>query len=158
LLLFSQIKRYTNFFSLALLFFFFFQVFWLDFCFLLYFLQNSLFFSSLYRLAYIVCITTLIWWSLQSSYCHNVLVSVSTFLDFWKIGIIFIVFLSSIFLLVLLHKKWGEKERKNILLGPSILNKSCRGQFRQLKIKINVQRWWSELKWEGKLSNEFRRN
>jgi len=59
--------------------------------------------------------------------------------------------------LVLLHKKWGEKERnKNILLGPSILKVELpRAEARQLKIKINVQRWWSELKWEGKCRTSF---
>jgi len=89
----------------------------------------------------------LIWWSLQSSYCHNVLVSVSTFLDFWKIGIIFIF---SFFLLVLLHKKWGEKEKKISFLGPSILKnqKQC---TEMVKVGMITLGMWYKVLWSPKL-------
>ena len=61
---------------------------------------------------------------ITKSYCHNVLVSVSTFLDFEKLVSFFCFFFLS-FSWYCCTKSGGEKERKNILLGPSILKKNC---------------------------------
>lgn len=60
---------------------------------------------------------------ITKSYCHNVLVSVSTFLDFEKL-VSFFCFFFFLSLGTAAQKVGGEKERKNILLGPSIL-KNC---------------------------------
>lgn len=104
----------------------------LFFVFLIFFAkqQFSFFFhlfSSLYR-QHIQQYNNLDLMIITKSYCHNVLVSVSTFLDFEKLVSFFCFFFLS-FSWYCCTKSGGEKERKNILLGPSILKKT-------------VQRWW----------------
>jgi hypothetical protein len=60
---------------------------------------------------------------ITKSYCHNVLVSVSTFLDFEKLVSFFCFF--SFFLLVLLHKKWGRKREKKYPSWSQHIKKNC---------------------------------